>query len=885
MNGKIEALIAQMTLEEKISMLAGADTWHTVPIKRLGIPAIRVTDGPIGARGTSIQSGVTSACFPCGTALAATWDPAIVERVGKALGEETKAKGACILLAPTVNIHRSPLGGRNFECYSEDPYLTSRMAVAYIVGLQSQGVGACIKHFVCNDQEFERMSMSSEVDERVLREIYLRPFEIAIREAKPWAVMSSYNRVNGVYASENDYTLLDILKGEWEFDGVVISDWFGSYSASTVKSGMDLEMPGPARWMGEKALAEAKKGAVSEEMINDKVRRLLRTIEKAGAFDQPELQPERAIDKPEHRRLAREAAAEAIVLLKNSDSLLPLDPNQVRSIAVIGENARWAAYRGDGSVRVNPHYVVSPLEGIQNRAGESVQVGYAIGCPIRKHTPLFDQNWLTNGLTAQYFANRDFAGDAIHTETTDRMEFIWVGDTMSFAEPSNFSVRLTGKFKVPDSGDYELGLSCVGKSRLFIEGVQVLNLWDGASTWEGRTTKGEIALQGGQSYRLIIEYASESGPRWRNLRIGCARKIPADSIAQAVALAAKSDVAIVFAGLTREWESEGYDRPDMELPGEQAKLIEQVAAANSKTVVVINAGSPINMNWLDQVGAVVEAWYLGQETGNAIADVLLGDVNPSGKLPTTFPKRLQDNPAYINYPGENGKVLYGEGLFVGYRYYDKKDVAPLFPFGYGLSYTTFEYRNLKLSQSEHAAGEPIRLSVDVENTGKRAGKEIVQVYLRDVCSHLVRPEKELKTFAKIALEPGETKTITFTLDEEALSYYDPALKRWVAEAGEFEVLVGSSSRDIRLAANFNFRGAASPQPGKQTRLHVGLPLKTLLEDAGARAVLEKYLAAYLARLQVESVWGMSLEQFAAHIPNTLTPDVLKMINEGLAQVE
>ena len=689
---KIDALIAQMTLEEKISLLAGADQWLTVPIKRLGIPAIKMTDGPIGARGIDDPSGPTSACFPCGTALGATWNPELVGRVGKALAEETQSKGAHLLLAPTVNIHRSPLAGRNFECYSEDPYLTARMAIAYIGGLQNHGVGACIKHFVCNDSEFERHTMSSEVDERPLREIYLRPFQIAIREAKPWAVMSSYNRINGTSASENGHLLLDILKGEWGFEGMVISDWYGTYSSNVAKGGLDLEMPGPARWMGEPALAAVRSGEVSEEMLDDKVRRILRTIEKMGAFENPALRPEQAIDKPEHRRVAREAATEAIVLLKNSNSILPLDAGKLKSIAVIGANARWASIIGGGSVRVSPHYVVSPLEALKNRAGDKIR--YAIGCSIRKLPPTFDRNWLSGDLTLDYFANSELSGEPVRTEMTRKMDIVWFGDEMPHVDPANFSARLTGAFTAPESGPFDLSLMSIGKSRLLIDGKEILNLWNNPA--EGAKTT-VIDLVAGQTYRLQAEYASEPGPRWRNLRIGCMPQIPADAIQQAADLAAKSDVAIVFAGLTNEWESEGFDRPDMELPGDQVKLIERVSAANPKTIVVINAGSPVSMNWLDQVAGVAQAWYLGQETGNAIADILFGDVNPSGKLPTTFPKRLQDNPAYLNYPGENGKVRYGEGLFVGYRYYDKKDIAPLFPFGFGLSYTTFEYRNLTLS--------------------------------------------------------------------------------------------------------------------------------------------------------------------------------------------
>ena len=803
MNKNIEALIARMTLEEKVSLLAGADWWCTVPLPRLGLPVFKVTDGPIGARGVEFEIGPTSDCFPCGTALAATWNPALVERVGQALAEDTQAKGAHMLLAPTVNIHRSPLAGRNFECYSEDPYLTARMAVAYINGLQSKGVGACIKHFVCNDSEVERRSMSSEVAERPLREIYLRPFQIAIREAKPWAVMSSYNRINGTYASENARLLLDILKGEWGFDGMVMSDWFGTYGPNVAQGGLDLEMPGPARWMGQHALEAVQQGWVSEEMINDKVYRLLLTMERTGALDQPALRPEQAIDRPEHRQVARQAATEAIVLLKNNNSILPLDPKRLGSIAVIGAPAKWPAERGGGSTRVNPHYAVAPLDAIQSKAGN--KVGYAVGCSVHKLPQRLDSHWLIGGLAAQYFANRNLQGDPVYTETLDKTEVFWLLDTLPQVKLSDFSGRFSGAFTVPESATYEMSLSCVGQGRLFVDGRQVINLWDYDTPTErdNHYAKCTLELAAGQAHQIVVEYASESTHDRQHFRLGCMAHLPADSMQQAVDLAARSDVAIVFVGLTGEWESEGFDRVDMELPGGQARLIERVAAANPNTIAVVNAGSPVSMNWLDKVAAVVQAWYLGQETGNAVADVLFGDVNPSGKLPTTFPKRLQDNPAYLNYPGENGQVYYGEGLFVGYRYYDKKDIAPLFPFGYGLSYTTFAYSNLVLNATEYGAGDVIRMSVDVRNTGQRAGKEIVQVYLRDVQSRLVRPEKELKAFTKVALEPGEKKTVTLTLDQEALSYYDPAVKRWVVEVGEFEVLVGSSSRDIRLVAKFN----------------------------------------------------------------------------------
>lgn len=799
MSKDIEALLGQLTLEEKATLLAGADFWHTIGIPRAGVPVLKVTDGPVGARGQDFSNGPASACFPCGTALASTWNPDLVQRVGQALAEEVKAKGAHVLLAPTINIHRHPLAGRNFECYSEDPYLTARAASAYITGLQSQGVSACVKHFVANDSEFRRRSMSSDVDERPLREIYLRPFELVVRDAKPWAVMSSYNRVNGVHASENDTLLLDILKGEWDFDGLLMSDWFGTYSPKAASGGLDLEMPGPTRWMGQHVLDAVASGALSEARLNDKVRRLLRLMDRAGVFDQPDLQPEQAIDRPEHHAVARQAASEAIVLLKNDQATLPLSADKLASIAVIGVPAEEACIMGGGSAKVIPHYVVTPLDGLRGQAGD--RIAYSLGCPIHRLPPSLPAAWLPNGLTLSVFDNAQLAGAPVHTEVTDNVEWTWHAGMTAGADPTNFSVRLTGALRVPHSGVYEFSLNCIGNARLTIDGQPIVSLWERPMLWEDPGQTGSVALDGGRDYALMVEYRASDPEGFGRLNLGGARQAPADSIEQAAALAAQSDVAVVFAGLTPQWESEGFDRADMDLPCEQNQLIEAVAAANPKTVVVLNTGSPVHMPWLDRVAAVVQAWYLGQETGNAIADVLFGIVNPSGRLPTSFPKRLQDSPAYINFPGENDHLRYGEGLFVGYRYYDARDVAPLFPFGYGLSYTTFEYSNLKVTL---AADGTVQVSVDVTNSGQRAGQEVAQVYVRDPESRLVRPPKELKGFAKVTLAPGETKTVSVTLDLDAFAYYDPAGDGWTVEAGEFEILVGASARDIRADATFTY---------------------------------------------------------------------------------
>ncbi|MCP4142226.1 MAG: beta-glucosidase [Chloroflexi bacterium] len=816
MTTRIETLLSNLSLEEKVTMLAGKDTWRTHAIERLGISPLKVTDGPNGVRGENKDTkSQTSASFPIGTAMGATWNPELVHEIGVALGEETKAKGAHVLLGPTVNVHRHPLAGRNFECFSEDPHLSSRMAVSYIQGVQSEGVGTCIKHFVANDQEHERFSISSEVDMRTLREIYLPAFKAAVEEAQPWTLMSAYNRVNGTFVSENKTLLNEILKDEWGFDGMVISDWYGTYSENVPAAGLDLEMPGPARWMGEKVIEAVQNGTLDEAVIDDKVLRILRTLERVGALDNPGIAEEQSIDNPAHRELIRKAGSEAIVLLKNDDNLLPVNEKK-RSVAVIGRPAKINTFQGGGSSEVNPHYVVHPLEAIQNRYSDAFEINYAPGPSIHRMFPLLEEERLiakdgTQGsISVQQFDNTSLEGKPFKEFLAGGTQQAWFGEKALDHDPAAFSLRMEGSWTAPKTGTYTFSLVAVGRARWWLGDEKMLDWWDlkefeQPDNFDGivnewiRETK-EIHLEAGETYPIKIEFASLPGGRWRTIRLGCLPPQPADPIADAANFARKADVAIVFAGLTFEWEGEGQDRINMDLPSEQNELIEAVAAANSNTVVVLNSGSPLHMPWADKVKSILQMWYLGQEAGNAITDVLFGETEPGGRLPTSFPKRIEDNPAHLNFPGENGKVRYGEGLFVGYRYYDEKKIMPLFPFGHGLSYTDFVYDALNVEK----VGDEVKVQVAVSNSGSRAGQDVVQVYVRDLRSSLVRPSKELKSFTKIALDAGETKTVRLTLKESDLAFYDDEKSVWVVEKGEFEILVGRSAGDIRLAGKVDW---------------------------------------------------------------------------------
>ena len=663
---RVDALLQRMTLEEKIQMLHGARRrgfiGYIPGIERLGIPELALTDGPAGVRHG------TGTAFPAPVALAATWDRALAQEYGAALGAETKAKGQNVLLGPMVNIVRVPEGGRNFETFGEDPYLTAQIATAEIRGIQSQGVLAEVKHYAANNQEKQRLVVSADVDERTLREIYLPAFEAAVKDANVGSVMAAYNKVNGVFASENVHLLKDILKGEWGFEGFVVSDWGATHSTiDAANNGLDIEMPGDA-YFGDKLLAAIKDGKVSQSIIDDKVRRILRIMMRFGFFERP---PKPGpIDYRAQAQVARRVAAAGVVLLKNQDNLLPLDLNRLRSIAVIGPYADRATTGGGGSARMSPLVSVSPLGAL---------------------------------------------ADAVGTKTVLRFLKFVPGNDLSKSDPATTGAGL---------------------------------------------------------------------------------------LADAVQIAKECDVALVFA---RDFETEGDDRAGITMPDEQDEMISAVVKANPRTVVVLNTGCMVLVNrWAEAVPAILQAWYPGQDDGRVITDVLLGNANPSGKLPISFPRTRADIGIATaeQYPGVDGRGAYSEGIFIGYRRFDKENIAPAFPFGHGLSYTTFDYSNLKLSRSPIKPGESLSVEVQIKNIGRREGAEVVQLYIQDVQASLPRPVKELKGFEKVTLRPGQAKVLRIDLYARSMSFYDPGQKRWIVEPGRFKVLVGSGSRDIRLTGEF-----------------------------------------------------------------------------------
>lgn len=771
------------------------------------------------------MGGTKAALFPCGISLAATWNKSLLYEVGQHLAAETRARSAEMLLAPTVCMHRHPLGGRNFESFSEDPLLTGKLAAQYIKGLQDKGVAATIKHFVGNEQETHRLTIDSLMTERTLRELYLRPFEIAIREANPWALMCSYNLLNGVHCDMNKHTLKDILRGEWGYDGTVVSDWGGTNSTvESVQAGCDIEFPFSSKWRLDKLITAANEGEISMDDIDQATENVLTLVERLKGGDMSPEVPERMDDREETRKLIRTAGHEGLTLLKNDDSILPLCPKTTK-VAVIGPNANRAIAGGGGSASLNPYYNTIPLESIRQVAEKDV--AFAQGCHIHKWLPVASKYCSDKsgkpGVTIDWYAGDKFQGSPVVIQRRTNTDlFLWDSAPLSQVGPE-WSAIATTYLTPSTTGKHTVSFMSVGPGKLYVDGKLVLDLWEwteeGEAMFDGSIDYlVDVDMEASKPVELKVEMTNELRPlskqkqfgithKYGGCRIGFKEQDQVDYIQEAVETAQAADVAVVIVGVDAEWESEGYDRQTMDLPvdGTQDRLIEAVVKANPRTIVVNQSGSPVHMPWVDQVPVIIQGWYQGQEAGNALADVVFGIESPSGKLPSTFPRRIEHTPAWHTWPGENEKVLYGEGLYVGYKHYDHAKITPLFPFGHGLSYTTFEYGRPEVSSRSLTADGSIKITLAISNVGSRAGAEIVQVYIRDEKSRLPRPEKELAAFEKVFLEADETRHITIDLDKYAVGYYDEAIPGWIAEEGAFQVLIGASSADIRRTTKFQVK--------------------------------------------------------------------------------
>lgn len=797
---RVEALLGKLTLEEKITLLGGVNDFYTRPIPRVGIPSFRMSDGPTGVH----DYGPTTA-YPAGVLLAASWDTDLACRVGISMGQDARARGVHFILAPGMNIYRSPLNGRNFEYFGEDPYLASRMAVGVIEGIQSQGVIATAKHFIANNSEYGRMDHSSDMDERTMREIYLPAFEASVREAKVGALMDAYNLVNGVYMTQNNLINVQIAKKEWGFDGIIMSDWGATHDGiAAANNGLDLEMPAPAFMNSSTLLPAIKSGVVSEATIDDKVRRMLRLAFEFGFFDRHQTDTSIPLYSEDGRRLVLEEAREGMVLLKNENHLLPLDRKKIKTIAVLGPNAYPAVIGGGGSSLTKPFNAVSFLEGISEVAGTNVRVlSIAESTPldsIVRQTEFISSPGGAAGLRGEYFDNEEFKGEPTLVRTDTRIDFHWGEGSYRDAGPiDHFGVRWTGYFVPRTEDDYRFYTSADDGVRLYLNDELVIDDWKRHSETLNTYLK---HLEAGKPCKLRLEYFENVGTATVRFGISSASLALGEEMKK---LAAKVDVVVLCMGFDPNTEGEGADRT-FHLPAGQDSFIQQVADVNKNVIVVLNAGGSVDMSkWINQVRAILHAWYPGQEGGTALAQLVFGDFSPSGKLPATFERRLEDNPTFRSYYPQNAdkQVEYSEGIFVGYRGYEKTGTKPLFPFGYGLSYTTFAYSDLKFVPAEKGTGAVLAVTFKVKNTGPREGAEIGQVYVGGSHAPVPRPLKELKGFAKVSLHAGETKQLTVLLDRRAFSYFDASMHNWNAPPGEFEILVGSSSVDIKLQGNYS----------------------------------------------------------------------------------
>ncbi|MDQ0730911.1 beta-glucosidase family protein [Arthrobacter sp. B1I2] len=801
---RIRDLAASLSIEEQIQLLTGADVWATHALPSIGLSRVVMSDGPSGVRGEDFDERHDSVSLPSSSALSATWSVETARRYGQVLGQEARRKGVHAVLGPTINLHRSPLGGRHFECMSEDPRLTATMAAGYVAGVQSMGVGATPKHYLANESETERFTSNSVVDERPLRELYLAAFEDAITEARAWLVMSSYNSINGTTASENDL-LKTPLSTEWGFDGVVVSDWTGVRSVEAANANQDLEMPGPVGHWGPKLLAAVNDGRVSRDAILEKVVRILRLAARVGSLEGISPAVTELPAPINATAVAREVAVRGAVLVRNTDGLLPLNPDALASVAVSGHNAEEARTQGGGSATVMPKRNISPLEGLREALPEGVTVSYARGAKVAEGLQAFPRTSLHNpvsniaGLRVTFLAED---GSEISGEDRLASHLIWFG--VGIPE-GTAAIRMEADWTAETAGVHHLGVGTVGRIRLSLRGEEVFygEIEDdtdvlGAALFDPPKTVHAVATAAGESVRIeaVFELPKEQAIPFTAILLGEETVVadPQAEIDAAVKAARAADVAIVVVGTSAAIESEGFDRKNLDLPGLQNQLVEAVAAANPRTVVVVNSGSPVLMPWLDKVGAVLLGWFGGQEFGRAIADILLGAEEPGGRLPTTWPAALEDVPV-LNTTPVDGKVVYSEGIHVGYRAWLKQQAAggaaPALPFGFGLGYTTFELGTPHAPQSV-PAGKDVVVHVPVRNIGGRAGREVVQVYLDHPGSSVDRPVRWLAGYAGTHLAPNGTSSVEVRIPARSFAHYDGG---WQLERGTFRILVGRHAAD------------------------------------------------------------------------------------------
>ncbi|MHB8217283.1 MAG: beta-glucosidase [Candidatus Sulfotelmatobacter sp.] len=806
---RIDSMLKQLTLEEKVDLIGGVDDFYIRANPKIGLPRLKMADGPIGVRnyGPSTVFG--------GIGLAATWDPELAHRVGAVIGEDARARGVHFMLGPGVNIYRAPMCGRNFEYFGEDPFLSSRTAVAYIEGMQSKGVSATIKHYMGNNQEYDRHNMDSVIDERTMREIYMPTFEAAVKEAHVGAIMDSYNLTNGTHMTQNGYLNIDVAKKEWGFGGIMMSDWTSTYDGvAAANAGLDLEMPWGKFMNRETLLPAVHSGKVSDATIDDKIRRILRTAIQFGWLDRDQTDLSIPRLNLAGKQVALEAARAGMVLLKNDGNLLPLDKGIVHTIAVIGPGAYPAQTGGGGSADAKPFAAVSYLEGLANYLGSGTKVYYDRGIPdlgqIAKHTEFVTEaKGGQPGLKTEIFTNTNLSGtpSIIRTDKHVNFEPARGGD----GSDSSMSIRWTGYFIPSTPGEHVVFVQGPGENggyRLYIDKKLVFDNWNHSYAFVNQVS---MTLESGP-HPVELDYYAKDG--WGKTRANLGIVRPETLISpEANALASRADAVVLAVGFDPSSEGESGDRT-FQLPPGQDELISQIAAANKNTVVVITSGGGVDMTaWVDRIPALFQAWYPGQEGGTALAQLLFGEFNPSGRLPISIERRWEDNAVHDSYYPKHGeeKVEYTEGLFVGYRHFDKSGVKPLFPFGYGLSYTSFAYKNLTIAPASDSTSDAARsdtarskhdrlvtVGFDVTNTGTRGGAEVSQVYVGDRHAGVPRPVKELKGFAKVELDPGQSKHVQVMLDRRAFSYYDVKNHKWTVAPGDFDIYVAHSSADIEL---------------------------------------------------------------------------------------